>query len=102
MIGGLPLCRVRDDTQTEGIMKPRWRRKVMRQAAHAYTEGEIAHALRLLPTPTPPPWLRARVMAEVAAVERRRHARRTRWRRCFALAVLVQCAAYAASERMGR
>lgn len=74
----------------------------MRQDARAYTEGDLSCALRTLPAPAPPPWLRARVMAEVAAVERRRHARRTRWRRCFALAVLVQFAAYAASERMGR
>ncbi len=74
----------------------------MGQFIHIYTEGECIRALRTLPAPEPPPWLRARVMAAIAAKERQRRTRRLRWRRCFALALLVQFAAYAASERMGQ
>ena len=74
----------------------------MQHLAEAHTEGDIARALRTLPAPEPPPWLRARVMAAIAAKERERRARRVRWRRRFALALLAQFAAYAASERIGQ
>ncbi len=35
--------------------------------------GEELHPLRTLPHPAPPPWLRDRVLAEVYAIERRKH-----------------------------
>lgn len=74
----------------------------MGQFTHTYTEGECIRALRTLPVPAPPPWLRARVMAAIAAVERRRRVRRVLRRCVFALALLLQFAAYAASERIGQ
>lgn len=74
----------------------------MEQLSHICTEGEGIRALRPLPAPAPPPWLRARVMAAIAAVERRRRVRRVLRRCVFALALLLQFAAYAASERMGQ
>lgn len=74
----------------------------MQQFPHTCTEGEGIRALRTLPTPEPPPWLRARVMVAIAEVERRRRVRRVLRRRLFALALLLQFAAYAASERMGQ
>lgn len=74
----------------------------MQYVVEAHTEGDIAHALRTLSAPEPPVWLRARVMAAIAEVDHRRRVRRTRWRRVFALALLIQFVAYAASERMGQ
>lgn len=66
-----------------------------------YAHG-APHALRMLPKPDPPPWLRARVMAAIGAEEHRRSVRRVWLRRCFAVALLLQLAVFVDSERTGQ
>lgn len=59
---------------------------------------DVCDLLRTLPTPDPPPWLRARVMAAIAEEERRREHRASRRRR-FALLLALEMLAFALYER---
>lgn len=73
----------------------------VRFAAHRPPVQSYDHSLldllRTLPTPEPPPWLRARVMAAIFEEQRKRVRRATRRR--FALAIAVQVLAFALYER---
>lgn len=71
-------------------------------AAHRPPVQSYDHSLlglpHTLPTPEPPPWLRARVMAAIFEEQRKRVRRATRRRR-FALLLALQVLAFALHER---